>query len=224
MAGPHRRSALVSLSRSGPERVLSDGTRKKVCVNGQALIAALLLGVLLPVSFSRPGFLEAYRMREHVRLRWNFIYTCGAFAAIGYVYCSTRYLLRPVHGISTSAHRALGGGALILFAVALAHHIPPLTRNARSRGAMVLGIVAAVGVGFTIGGFLAVDEIFAVARHPATADMSWAILLLIASAAMLGFSGFSPETRLWIDERRRHRRLARLPPAADDANAMDKPR
>jgi hypothetical protein len=174
------------------------------------LTAALLLGVLLPISFARPRFLHEHPMPQHLRRRWNFIYSCAAFAAMGYVYVSGVYLLRPSHPLSTASRNVLGGCALILLAIACAHHLPPLIVESRSRLATAAGVMAPILIGFPLGGFLAVDEVFAHVRHPEVAFLSWALLLLIATAVTVWFSGLSPESRLALYgwRRRRARRRA----------------
>lgn len=144
-------------------------------------------------------------MKSHIRARWNFAYTVAAFAAIGFVYVSAAYLLHPVHGVTAAMRNALDLAGLLLFSIACAHHLPPLLATSRPRLAVACGIVASIVLGVTLGGFLAVDAIFAEVRYPAIALASWAVLILVVLAAMLSFSGLSPETRFALYARRRRR-------------------
>lgn len=165
-------------------------------MSSSALVAAVLIGVLLPLSVSRPRFLESHRMRDHIRRRWNYAYTCGAFTAMGYVYIVAIILLKPTDRMPPSDGQALGSGALILIAIALAHHVPPLLVNRRSRFAAAIGIGSSVLTGLVIGGSLAVSAVFFKPHHPAVSQVWWAVLLLVTTGSMFWFSGLSPESSI----------------------------
>ena len=175
------------------------------------LTAAILLGVLLPASFARPRFLQDHPMRDHVRRRWNFLYTCAAFATIGYVYASGVCLLRPVHSLSQSDRRVLAGGGLILLLIACGHHVPPLLVGTRRRRATLLRALLALPLGLLIGGFLAVDEVFADVHHPLIAMCSCILVFALTIVGTVCHSGISPQLRiaLYVRRRRRRNRVAR---------------
>jgi hypothetical protein len=175
-------------------------------MNGRDLISVLLLGVLLPVCFSRPPFLREHPMRPHIRARWNFAYSVAAFAAIGFVYVSTEYLLKPVKDVTAATRSTLSVAGLLLFLIACAHHLPPLIGGSRSKWATASGVVCSVIVGVTAGGFLAVDAIWARVKSPVVADVSWGALVLVAGAAAIAYGGLSPELRFALYVRRRQRR------------------
>jgi hypothetical protein len=113
-------------------------------MDGRELTTVLLLGVLLPICFSRPSFLQEHPMRPHIRGRWNFAYSLGAFAAIGFVYVSASYLLRPIQGVTPAMRHALSVAGLMLLSIACANHLPPLLTASRPRRALVCGMVSSV--------------------------------------------------------------------------------
>lgn len=172
-------------------------------MNGRDLTSVLLLGVLLPVCFSRPPFLREHPMRPHIRARWNFAYTVAAFAALGFVYVSAEYLLRPVKDLTPATRNTLDVAGLLLFLVACAQHLPPLIGQSRPKWATASGVVCSVTVGVASGGFLAVDAIWARVRSPVLADVSWGGLVLVASVAAVAYGGLSPEMRFALYVRRR---------------------
>lgn len=177
---------------------------------GRELTTVLLLGVLLPICFSRPPFLKEHPMRPHLRRRWNLAYTITAFAAIGFVYVSCAYLFQPLHGITQSTRSALSVAGLLLFVIACAHHIPPLLTDARPRSAVACGVLSGLALGLVAGGFLAVDAIFAQVKYPQIALGSWAVLILLTAGTTVAYSGLSPETQLkFYARRRQHARQRR---------------
>jgi hypothetical protein len=175
------------------------------------LTAALLIGVLLPVSFARPGHLRAVATREHTRRRLDYLYTCFAFAAMGYVYTTAATLIH-VRNVPTTYRNALAGGGLILLMVALATHLPPLLTSSAKRVKATLVCITAVGLGLTTGGFLAIDEIFNNVHHPVLAATSWAVLALLTYTAASWHSGLSPSTQLHLYARRKRRMYTRRMP------------
>ena len=156
------------------------------------LTAALLLGVLLPASFSRPGALSETRLPQHTRRRLNYLYTCGAFAAMSYVY-TTATILTPVHPRTPAARNALVGGALILALIALANHLPPLLTTPGTRAKRITSAATSVILGIIAGGFLATDEIFTNVHQPMIAAASWAVLCIVVTTGTYWHSGLSPK-------------------------------
>ena len=165
------------------------------------LTATLLIGVLLPVSFVRPAQLQDIAAEEHAKRRVEYLYTCFAFAAMGYVYFTATALIHPGR-LPTQTANALAGGGLILLAIALTNHIPPLlTRTANWKKAALIS-TSAVGLGVTMGGFLAVDELFIRVRNTYLAVGTWAALALLIYSSAVWHSGLSPAARQMLDHRR----------------------
>jgi hypothetical protein len=176
-------------------------------MTGGSLVAAVLLGVLVPAVFARPEFLRTHRMRGHIRRRWDYFYTWGAFVGIGYAYVSSIYLLRPIHAFSMSERRVLYGGGLILLVIASLNHIPPLLAHRRASRPTQISIAACPGLGLVAGAFGAIDEVFPHASEPLLAIASWLMLTLLLAVGAVTFSGLSPETRLALSARRKRKRL-----------------
>lgn len=168
------------------------------------LIAALLLGVLLPLCFSRPAFLSTWPMTDERRRRWQFAYSAFAFAAMGFIYVAATLVLRPVHGLTTGARNALDFGGLILLAIACFHHLPPVSMPGRRLKSVVTAAVALLG-GLAAGGFAAVDQIDTHVHNAWIGYATWAGLALILITVGSWFGGPSPEQKLKAFVRRRER-------------------
>lgn len=175
-------------------------------MDGRELTTVLLLGVLLPICFSRPPFLREHPMRPHTRARWNFAYSLAAFAAIGFVYVSASFLLRPIRGVTPPMRSALSMAGLLLLTIACAHHVPPLLTSPRPMRAVLTGVLASIVLGVMFGGFLAVDAIFAAVKYPVAAVAAWAVLILLTAGAGVVYSGLSPNMLFAVYIRRRQRR------------------
>jgi hypothetical protein len=168
------------------------------------LVAALLLGVLLPLCFSRPPFLERWPMPDHRRRRWQFAYTVFAFAAMAFIYVTATDLLRPVRGLTVGARNALDLAGLILVAIACFHHLPPVMALGRRWRSVATAAVSLLG-GLSAGGFAAVDQLYPHARDPIIAYGSWMVLALVLLTVAYWFGGRSPEDELRAYVRRRKR-------------------
>jgi hypothetical protein len=178
-----------------------------VFVSDRDLVVAVILGVLLPALFDRPAFLEDGRWREHTRLRLAYAYTLFAFAAAGFVYVTAVELLRPTHGFSPLAARALNGAGLIVVALLGVHHVPPVISHRHGSVQRIAIVAVAIIFGLMIGGFFAVDALGS--SHPATSPLavgSWMVAALGSYGAACWFSGLSPSARLVLYRLRRKRR------------------
>lgn len=147
------------------------------------LSTILLLGLLVPLSFMRPAFIDSIADELH-RRRVNFAFSFGAIVAMSYAYDLVSTYLRPSGHLSLPTSRALDIAAVFLLVLAWLQHVSLLKMPSPWRQWVAKALVTAGGL--VVGLWLATLELQPGAQLPYVSTLALiAVVCAIVGTGLL---------------------------------------